>query len=491
MKKKILVLIILFGTFSIFSQTAKTKKTPKVTNKEVKDFSSKETKDISKDSSSKDSENDAKNSDSKDAVNDSVTKDAKSETKDSASKDSLESSKDSNSKTISDSKDESSKEVKTDSSQPNFSNNTDNSEFAKTQTLQAPKKNPKVAALLGIVPGVGQAYIGNYYTAAFQMGLFLGLRDTRAQYVNQPDYIKQEDRIVKFNFEEAVVAEEIKRQQPSFVYSDTPYKAAFSNNELYKDLEYGPIFSETRFDRDSRLIRERKLGEENLLYKYGSYQRESRSSHRADTLGNPILSTMMYSVYSSFRDAGGLGEEKKSETIGQLAYSPFNFDYLKRPLVFGPILFIAAIAGLGSSGGNPILVPPSLKRDGSLYGSAFINGLSPGVGEEAFFRGYLNYSLIQSYGATGGIGGSSLLFMLAHEGNADARDGRFSRLLAGVYLGYIHYKSNFDIKPGVAVHFWWNFIIGLSMIQNYKADSGYDKSPREVYYMPIQYSFTF
>ncbi len=482
MNKIFLIFLILFS-FQIYAQKNVPKKNTKT---EVKNSNTKDSKnsdkvkstDESKDTISKPDESSSKGT--KDTVKDASPNEGKNSSENEI-----------NTKTISDSKEESSKTVKSENLDPNFKNNTDNSEFARNPENKSSKKNPKVAALLGIVPGVGQAYIGNYYTAAFQMGLFLGLRDIRGQYLNQPDYIKQEDRLVKFNFEEVVISEEIKKQNPNFVYSDIPYKAAFSNNEIYKNFENGPIFSETKFDRDSRLIRERKLGEENLLYKYGTYSRESRSSHRADALGNPILSTMMYSVYSSFRDAGGLGEEKKSETIGQLAYSPFNFDYLKRPLVFTPILLIAAIAGLGSANGNPILVPPSLKRDGSLYATAFINGLSPGVGEEAFFRGYLNYSLIQSYGAGGGIGGSSLLFMLAHEGNADARDGRLSRLLAGVYLGYIHYKSNFDIKPGIAVHFWWNFIIGVSMLSQYKGDSGYDKSPREVYYMPIQYSFTF
>jgi membrane protease YdiL (CAAX protease family) len=74
--------------------------------------------------------------------------------------------------------------------------------------------------------------------------------------------------------------------------------------------------------------------------------------------------------------------------------------------------------------------------------------MSPGIGEEAFFRGYLNHSLSTSYGPVTGIGTSSLLFMLAHEGNTDASSGRPARLLAGLYLGWLHYKSGYDIRPG-------------------------------------------
>jgi membrane protease YdiL (CAAX protease family) len=78
--------------------------------------------------------------------------------------------------------------------------------------------------------------------------------------------------------------------------------------------------------------------------------------------------------------------------------------------------------------------------------------------------------------------------MLAHEGNSDATDGRLVRFLGGVYLGYIHMKHGYDIRPSIAAHFWWNFIIGISQIAKYKSDPNYDKSQREVFFMPISYT---
>jgi membrane protease YdiL (CAAX protease family) len=361
---------------------------------------------------------------------------------------------------------------------------------AKTEPVtEKNQKNARTAALLGIIPGVGQAYIGNYYTGAFQLGLFVSLVNQQNYYTRQPDYIRSDDRTVEFNLEDAVVGYSL--QKSGFVYNDLPYRTMLRTNETYQSLEY-PIFSETRFERDARLIKEGKLAEESTLVKYGSYTRASRSSFYSDMLGNPILSTMMYSIYSSYRDAGGLGEEKKSETIGELAYSPFNYKILKDPFVFAPIALIIGLSGLTTIyEQDPILVPSSLKKDGSIYASTFVTGLSPGIGEEAFFRGYLNYNLIQNYGTGVGIAGSGFIFMLAHEGNSDARDGRLSRLLSGLYLGFLHYRSNYDIKPGIAVHFWWNFIIGLSMINQYKSDPNYDKSQKEAFYMPIQYTFSF
>ena len=352
---------------------------------------------------------------------------------------------------------------------------------------EAPSKNPHLAALLGIVPGVGQAYVGNIYSAGIQAGTFLSLYNLERYYRHQPDYINFKDREVKFDLADAVVGYQF--QKNGWVYNDLPFKAAVENNDAYQGLSFA-LFSETKYDRDLRLWKEHQLAEENTFVKYGNYSRTSRNTVNADMLNNPVLSTMMYSVYSAYRDAGAMGEEKKSETINQLAFAPFNPDILKRPEVFIPITIMAGIFGIGAKSGNPILVPSSVKRDGSLYLKGFVDGISPGIGEEAFFRGYLNHSLSTNYGPVAGIGTSSLLFMLAHEGNTDATSGRPARLLAGIYLGWLHYKSGYDIRPGTAVHFWNNFLISLAAMSQYKADPNYDKGQRDVYFMPVQFTFT-
>ena len=151
--------------------------------------------------------------------------------------------------------------------------------------------------------------------------------------------------------------------------------------------------------------------------------------------------------------------------------------------------FLAGSDRISPDGSDPILAPRSLIKDGSLYGGAFITGISPAIGEEAFFRGYLNQRLTMSgLGPYWGLGSSSLLFMLAHEGNDDAREGRLSRLIGGIYLGYVHLLYGYDIRPSIALHFWWNFILGISQISRYVADPNYDKSQREVFFMPITYT---
>ena len=355
-----------------------------------------------------------------------------------------------------------------------------------TKPKEVSSKNPHIAALLGIVPGVGQAYIGNHYTAAGQGLTFLGLYNMERNFRRQPDYIRFTDREVKFDLNDAIVGYEF--QKNGWVYNDLPFKAAVKTNDSYQSLGF-PLFSETNFDRDVRLLKEKQLAEENTLLKYGNYSRTSRNTVNADMLNNPILSTMMYSVYSSYRDAGGTGEERKSETLNELAYAPFNYKILQKPEVAIPIALLTLFIGSGARGGDPILLPTSVKRDGSLYVKSFIDGMSPAIGEEAFFRGYLNHSISTSYGPVTGIGTSSVLFMLAHEGNEDAREGRAARFLAGVYFGWIHYRNGYDIRPSIAVHFWNNFIIGLAMMSRYKADPNYDKGQKDVYFMPIQFTF--
>ncbi|MEM7181959.1 MAG: CPBP family intramembrane glutamic endopeptidase [Spirochaetota bacterium] len=352
-------------------------------------------------------------------------------------------------------------------------------------TVPAKRYNPQLAAALGIIPGLGHTYLNDYQTATAQITLFVGLSSLQGYYASRSDYISYDNREVRFNFEEALIGYEM--QKRGLVYTDLPYKRLLEEQEFYRGSY--PIFSETNFSRALRLWKLKVLAEENPFVKYGEYTRTSRSSLYSDMLGNPILSTMMYSVYSSYRDAGGLGEAKKQETITDLAYSPFDIEVLKKQDVWVPISLFALLFGANYRTGNPVLVPSSLKRDGSLYLDSFVTGISPGIGEEAFFRGYVNYGLTRAFGSVAGIGSSSLLFMLAHEGNTDAVAGRGSRFLAGVYLGWLHYKNKYDIRPGIAVHFWYNFLLSLSMLSHYKADPNFNKSQQEVYFMPINFTF--
>lgn len=346
------------------------------------------------------------------------------------------------------------------------------------------------AALIGIVPGLGQAYLGNHIAGGVQLGAFFGIGLVRSSFASGSDYIPYENRDVKFDLGQAILGNELRKN--GTVYNDMPAQALLKKADYTYD-QY-TIFSETNFDRNARLVKDGKLAEQNPLITYGDYTRTSRSTYYSDMLGNPMLGTMFYSVYSSYRDAGGTGEFRKEEKFSDLAFAPFNTDVLRRVDVLIPIAFYALLGSLQSIPNgqeNPTLGPGSLRRDGSLYVGTFVDGLSPAIGEEAFFRGYVNHSLVTSAGPVAGIGASGLLFMAAHEGNSDAIDGRLSRLLFGLYSGWVHYNSGFDLRPSIAIHFWFNVIVGLSQLNMYRDDPNYNKSQREVHYMPISYTFKF
>jgi hypothetical protein len=338
------------------------------------------------------------------------------------------------------------------------------------------KKNPHLAALLGIIPGVGQAYLGNPLAAVSQMSVFLALSSLEGYYLTRPDYIPVDQRDIKFSFTDMYTGR--LANQNGLAYNNLPLTDS-ERNKTILTFQNQPIFGENQYERMERMIQEKKLVELNPWVKYGDY----------DALNNPVLSTMMYSSYSAFRDAGGTGKRTKDEDAFSIASAPFDPDVLKEPTVFVPIALIAVMSVASyKSPGKPILAPDSVRRDGTLPGVAFINGISPAIGEEAFFRGYLNESLIVNYGPIWGIAGSSTLFMLAHEGTSDAAQGRLARLAGGVFLGWLHIYHGFDIRPGTAVHFWYNFLLSLAEISQYHSDRNYSKSNREVFYMPISYT---
>lgn len=341
---------------------------------------------------------------------------------------------------------------------------------SKTISFKRKNASPHFVAFLGIVPGLGQAYIGNQGSGVFQFGLFYTLSGLQSHFMKQPDYIEYEDREVKFEIGRTLVADQFDR-----------------NNLLYREL---PFFTETPYQRDLRLYKEGKFYEINPLLKYGEYTRTSRSTFYSDILNNPTLSVMLYSIYSGFRDAGGLGELRKDEKIEELLLAPFKPTYLTDLKIVLPIA-ILGLSALTASSTHKILAPPSLVSDGSLVGGAFITGISPAIGEEAFFRGYLNYSLMQSYGPLIGGGLSGIIFSAAHAGNADAKEGFLGRTLFGFYLAYLHYSSGYDLGPSIALHFWWNFILGLAQIKSYKPDPNFNKSQQETHFMPVFYQMRF
>jgi membrane protease YdiL (CAAX protease family) len=352
-------------------------------------------------------------------------------------------------------------------------------------SLYSQEKNPKLAAGLGIVPGLGQAYLGNYGSAAVQFGLFQTFVGLDHQFSSQPDYIPYDQRTVKFDLGDAILARSLTNQ--NIPYNDS---YAFGNSAVNKIYGEG-LLGETKFERDYRMVTNGNLVEINPLIRYGTYNRINRPSYYSDLMNNPEISSIFYSMYSSYRDASK-GNNDQGETFQSLAKAPFQWKYISDPKLFLPVLVTLSLGMIPTSDPTPnTLAPRSMVQDGTLYMGSFVNGISPAIGEEAFFRGMINTQAVNSMGLYPGIATSGMIFSLAHGMNADFREGFGIRFLGGAYLGYIHAMNQFDLRPGVAMHFWWNFLIGIISIKNYKPDPFYSVDQKEAHIIPIVYSFRF
>jgi membrane protease YdiL (CAAX protease family) len=91
------------------------------------------------------------------------------------------------------------------------------------------------------------------------------------------------------------------------------------------------------------------------------------------------------------------------------------------------------------------------------------------VGEEAFFRGVLNNGLSSGLGEFWGLVASSALFGVAHNGQG-ATAYPAGAALFGLYLGWLQQHNEYRIGQGVAIHFWWDFLLSLALLQKHSPD---------------------
>jgi membrane protease YdiL (CAAX protease family) len=181
-----------------------------------------------------------------------------------------------------------------------------------------------------------------------------------------------------------------------------------------------------------------------------------------------LETTCFYSIYSAYRDAriqnGTIGCLPR-ETLAELALAPFQWSVIKKPEVWGGIVATLALAvGALYLSGNA--EPAALDKTDMPYLS-----LPMSLGEEAFFRGFLQSALSEPCTPWGGIALSSVAFGAAHIRNAfDLPSGDRSGYYAfgiplltglGVYYGWLTYK-NHSLKESVAAHTWYNFIVMMT-----------------------------
>ena len=178
--------------------------------------------------------------------------------------------------------------------------------------------------------------------------------------------------------------------------------------------------------------------------------------------------TALYSSFGAYRDArernnAGYRTPAPKESLSDLALSPFRWEYLSRPTTFIPI-GLQAIAAFSSKNAYGIYRAPDVsKRDLQIY-NLTANEFTA-VGEEGFFRGFLNNELSNRWGNGWGLTASSLLFGVAHTGQGDTANA-FQASLAGAYLGWVHQRNAFQVGEGVAIHYWINVLAGIAAIRH-------------------------
>jgi hypothetical protein len=179
----------------------------------------------------------------------------------------------------------------------------------------------------------------------------------------------------------------------------------------------------------------------------------------------------LYSGYAAYRDArardnSGFRTPAPRESLGDLAVSPFSFKYLARPTTFIPLAIQAAALYRYKDSKDAYGI--YRHRDvstGDLHTFNLIANEWTAVGEEAFFRGFLNNEFSNRYGDNQGLVISSAIFGLAHTGQGQTANV-LEAGLAGAYLGWVHQKNGFEAGEGVALHYWINVLAGISAIHN-------------------------
>jgi len=197
----------------------------------------------------------------------------------------------------------------------------------------------------------------------------------------------------------------------------------------------------------------------------------NRTTLKYDYAARLATDVALYSSYGAYRDArqrdnSGYRTPLPGESLTDLAKAPFSIEYLSRPTTFIPLAIEALV--LYHDNGSPDAYGIYRANDVSesdLYVFNFTANEMTAVGEEAFFRGFLNNEFSNRYGDGWGLAASSAVFGLAHTGQGQTANA-LQASLAGVYFGWLHQKNGFQAGEGAALHYWFNVLAGISAIHN-------------------------
>lgn len=189
---------------------------------------------------------------------------------------------------------------------------------------------------------------------------------------------------------------------------------------------------------------------------------------KADFSSSVALNSMFMSSYDAYQSRAKYRRFDNAVTIStkpvsQLWKAAFKWENLAKPSTYIPLLLAAAYV---SSRDNVYAIQRG--DSASLFEAHSANlagNMFTAVGEEAFFRGYLNTELSHQLGQSSGLVVSSLLFGALHSGSGNQANFGTATAIGG-YLGWLHQRNNYDLEQAVAVHYWFNVISGIAELKH-------------------------
>lgn len=186
-----------------------------------------------------------------------------------------------------------------------------------------------------------------------------------------------------------------------------------------------------------------------------------------------FASISQYNTYAAYRDVRAYNQQTgytyqmPREQFADLAWAPFSFSVLRKPEVWGGFLGIMALASIAGHIIDSQTAHIHLRTTIDWHPTPVI-AFPIGIGEESFFRGYLQSELSEGLTPWGGLVFSSLVFGAAHIPNALLMEPEDRRnyyafgipliTTIGAYFGWVTQK-NHSLKESVALHSWYDFLL--------------------------------
>jgi membrane protease YdiL (CAAX protease family) len=169
------------------------------------------------------------------------------------------------------------------------------------------------------------------------------------------------------------------------------------------------------------------------------------------------------SAFHGFRSAaetrkaeGRFGYLSHEETTGDLLIAPLRFDYLLRPSILIPLGILGGILAADASNQKSHY---NYQGGDMLFGTAV--SYNAGVGEEAFFRGYMMPVLYDWWG-NGFWSNTATATVFAAAHISASNPVPWPQFLVGLYLGWTVQRNEWQLSQAVFLHAWWDIIVFAS-----------------------------